>query len=275
MKHKRIRTYDVLKYAVIILLSVCALFPFYSMIVMGTYKTRDLYIGIKVWFGNYFLKNLATLASAKIWRNYLNSLIVSMATMFCTVLVSTLAGVGYAKYNFRGKQLFFNFVMLTMLIPTQLGIVAFYMEMKAFGWTNHLISLIVPHCANAFTLFFVMQYAQQAIPSEVMESARIDGCSEWQVFRKICLPFLRPYLITIALLVFLWTWNNFMEAFIMISDEKLYTVPIAIKTLSTRYQKDIGAQILGLTIGTIPALAFFAIFNKNLISGLASSAVKG
>lgn len=267
--------YAVFKYFILILLAAVAVFPFYSMIVMGTYKTRDLYLGIKLWFGDYFLTNLKTLVSAKLWRNYANSIIVAGLTTVCTVFVSSLAGIGYAKYNFRGKKLFYNFVLLTMLIPTQLGIVAFYMEMKIFGWTNELISLIVPHCANAFTLFFVMQYAQQAIPGEVMESARIDGCSEWQVYRKICLPFLKPCLLTIALLVFLWTWNNFLEAFIMLSDESLYTIPIAIKTLSTRYAKDIGAQILGLSIGTLPALIFFAVFNKNLIQGLASSAVKG
>lgn len=265
----------VLKYIILVILAVIAVFPFYSMIVMGTYKTRDLYIGIKLWFGNYFLENLKTLASAKLWRNYINSLIVAVATTVCTVFVSSMAGIGYSKYRFKGKKLFYNFVLLTMLIPTQLGIVAFYMEMKAFGWTNELISLIVPHCANAFTLFFVMQYSKEAIPDEVMESARIDGCSEWQVYRKICLPFLKPCLATIGLLVFLWTWNNFLEAFIMLSDEALYTVPIAIKTLSTRYQSDIGAQILGLSIGTLPALAFFAAFNKNLIQGLASSAIKG
>lgn len=271
----KIKLYPIFKYTCLIILALLAVFPFYSMIVMGTYKTRDLFIGIKLWIGDYFGENMQTIISAKLWKNYMNSLIVAVCTTLLTVLVSSLGGVAYAKYEFRGKKLFYNFVLMTMLIPTQLGIVAFYMEMRAFGWTNELISLIVPHSANAFTLFFVMQYAQEAIPKEVMESARIDGCSEWKIFTNLCLPFLRPCLLTIALLTFLWTWNNFMEAFILLSDEAHYTIPIAIKTLSTRYSKDIGAQILGLSIGTIPTLIFFAVFNKNLIKGLASSAVKG
>ena len=114
-----------------------------------------------------------------------------------------------------------------------------------------------------------------AIPNEVIESGRIDGCTEYGIFFRISLPFLRPALITLALLSFLWSWNALLVPLVVLNKEALFTLPLGIKSLSTGFRNDYGAQILGLSVGTIPILVFFSFFSKNLISGLSAVAVKG
>ena len=118
------------------------------------------------------------------------------------------------------------------------------------------------------------QYTKSSIPDSVIESAKIDGCNDFRVFLQIALPFVAPACMTLAMLVFLQSWNNFVVPMIILSNDKLYTIPLGIRQLATTYRFDVGAQILGLTVGTIPMLVVFAAFSKHLISGLAAAAVK-
>lgn len=259
----------------LIIMSLIAAFPFYSMIIMGTYYANDLFTGIKLLPGDYLVENFKSIMSIDIGNNYKNSLIVATGVTLLGVLVSSMAGFAFAKYNFRMKKFLFAFILATMMVPKQLGLVAFIIEMRAIGWIDTLLPLIIPPAANAFGAFWMAQYSKSAIPHEVLESARIDGCSEYGLFFRIALPFLRSALVTIGLLLFLWSWNDFLTPFILLSDEKLFTLQLGIRQLSTQFRFDYAAQILGLTLGTIPILIFFAIFSKNLISGLSAAAVKG
>jgi cellobiose transport system permease protein len=255
--------------------SLVAIYPYYSMIMMGTYYSNDLFTGIKVLPGNYLKENFATLKTINILLFYKNSIIVSVSSAVLTVLVCAAAGFGFAKYQFRFKKPLFTFILLTMMIPLQLGIVAFLVEMRAIGWLKTLLPLIVPPAANAFGAFWMTQFAVQAIPDEVMESARIDGCSEFRIFLQIALPFMVPACTTLGLLSFLWSWNSLFQPLIVISDAKLFTIPLGIRQLATNFRQDNAAQILGLTLTSIPILFFFALFSRSLISGLSSAAVKG
>jgi cellobiose transport system permease protein len=261
--------------AFISLLSLIAVFPFYSMMIMGTYYANDLFTGIKLLPGNYLNENLKTLFTINIFRYYANSLIVSVSCTVLTVLVCSLAGFGFAKYNFRFKKPLFQFILLTMMIPAQLGLVAFVIEMHAIKWLDTLLPLIIPPAASAFGVFLMTQYASGSIPDEVLESGRIDGCGEYRVFAQIALPFMKPGFTTLALLTFLSSWNSFLVPVIVLSKDKLYTIPLGIRQLATNFRTDSAAQILGLTIATLPILVFFAIFSKSLISGLSAAAVKG
>ncbi|QJD83874.1 carbohydrate ABC transporter permease [Cohnella herbarum] len=258
-----------------LVISVVSFYPFYSMIIMSTYESNELYTGIKLLPSSYLAENWNSLFSIDFLAYYKNSLIVSISTTVLGVLVSAAAGFAFGKYEFRFKNLLFVLLLGTMMIPMQFGIVAFVLEMRWFGWLNTMLPLIIPPAANAFGVFWMTQFARSSIPSEVLESGRIDGCGETGLFFRIVLPFLRPAFVTLGLLFFLWSWNSFFVPLIVLNDDSLYTIPLGIRALAGQFRADNAAQILGLTLGTIPVLLFFSIFSKNLIEGLASSAVKG
>lgn len=257
------------------IVSVVAIYPYYSMVMMGTYYSNDLFTGIKILPGDFLKENLATIQTINIFRFYKNSAVVAVSSSVLTVFVCAMAGFGFAKYQFRFKKPLFTFILLTMMVPLQLGMVAFVSEMKAIGWLKTLLPLIIPPAANAFGAFWMTQFALQAIPDEVMESARIDGCSELRIFAQIALPFMVPACTTLWLLSFLLSWNNLFTPLIVISDAKLFTIPLGIRQLATNFRQDNAAQILGLTLTSIPILFFFGFFSRSLISGLSSAAVKG
>lgn len=255
-------------------IAMIALFPFYMMINMGTYKTNDLYTGIKLFIGNYAKENFHSLMQVNFLRYYWNSVFVSVSGALLTVLVCALCGYGLGKYKFRGQKTLTTIVMLTMMVPTQLSLVGFVKEMNFLNWSNTLLPLIIPQAAYAFGVFWIKQFTQDAIPDSVIESAKLDGCGEARVFFEIALPFMKPACATLALLAFLASWNSFLVPVIIISRESLFTLPLGIRQLATQFRTDLGAQILGLTIATIPILILFGYFSDNLISGLAAAAVK-
>lgn len=259
---------------VIIGLSIIAIFPFYMMVVMSTYKTTELYTGLKLFFGSYLVENFKSLMQINLLKYYGNSIFVSASCAFFTVLVCSLCGYGIGKYKFKGKKTLLSIVMLTMMVPTQLSMVGFVKEMNFIGWSNTLLPLIIPASASAFGVFWIQSFVQDAIPDSVIESAKLDGCGELRVFFNIALPFMRPACATLALLSFMWSWNSFMLPNVIISKESNFTIPLGIRQLSTQFQNDISAQILGVTVATIPILILFSVFSDNLISGLSSAAVK-
>lgn len=262
-------------FIVMMLFSIVSLFPFYSMLMMGTYKTSDLYSSVKLLPGDYVKENFKRVLSTPIFTFYRNSIIVAVCSSMACVFVSSLAGYALAKFQFRGKKLISNFIMITMMVPSQLGIVAFVLEMRKMGLTDTLIPLIVPFAANAFGVYWIRSFSKSAVPYEVLECARIDGAGEFAIFFRIVLPFIRPACVTLLLLAFLWSWNDFLYPLVLINKNELYTIPLGIRQMSGAYSNDTAAQILGLSVSTLPILLLFIAFNKNMIEGLTSSSVKG
>jgi multiple sugar transport system permease protein/cellobiose transport system permease protein len=259
----------------IALISLIAFAPFYIMIIMGTHVNEDLFRKIVLLPGNYLLENLKTVASSRFDLAYLNSFIVSVTSTVLSVFVSAFAGFAFAKYEFKFKNVIFNLVLLTMMIPSQLGIVAYVIEMRSLGLSGTLIPLILPWVANAFGVFWMTQFIKGAVPNEVLESARIDGCSDLGLFFRMVPAFIMPAVTTLSLLIFLWSWNNYLLPLIMINNPDLYTIPLSITTLGDAYRTDLAAQILGLSIGTLPVLVLFAFGSKSFIRGLTAGSVKG
>ena len=260
---------------VMLLISAVALFPFYSMLMMGTYKTSDLYSSVKLLPGNYLMENLKRVLATPIFTFYRNSLVVAICSSLACVLVSSLAGYALSKFRFKGRNLVSNFILITMMVPSQLGIVAYVRQMRKMGMTDTLLPLILPFAASAFGVFWIRSFTDGAVPYEVIESARIDGAGEFEIFWKIVMPFIRPACITLLLLAFLWSWNDFLYPLVLINKNELYTIPLGIRQMSGAYSNDTAAQILGLSLSTLPILLLFIAFNKNMIEGLTSSSVKG
>ena len=259
---------------VMIIISLAALLPFWMMIMMGTYRTNALYSGIKLLPGSYVQGNLRTLSQIAINRFYFNSLYVALSCSVLTVFICSMCGYALSKYRFTGQHLLGNIVILTLMIPSQLSVVGFVMIINKIGWLNTHLPLILPPAASAFGVFWIRQYTKNAIPDSVIESARIDGCGEFRIFLQIALPFMGPACVTLLLLSFLASWNSFFIPMIVLSTLRLYTIPLGIRQLATQFRTDVAAQILGMVIATIPMLGMFALFSRNLISGLASAAIK-
>ncbi len=261
--------------ALIALISILSITPFYIMVIMGTYQNEDLFKKMVLVPGNYFIQNFHTVMQTNFGQIYWNSIVISVSSTFLSVLVSTMAGFAFAKHQFKHKNLLFSIVLLTMMIPGQLGLVAYIIEMRFLGLSSTYLPLILPWIANAFGVYWMTQFMRGAIPTEVLESARIDGSSEISTFFRIALPFTLPAITTLSLLIFLWSWNNYLLPLIIINDPDRYTIPLGITNLGSAYRTDMAAQILGLSLGTLPVLVIFAIGSKSFIRGLTAGSVKG
>lgn len=261
-------------YLLLLFTTILALTPFYIMFIMGTYKNEDIFTGLKLLPGDYIAKNLETILQGNVIRPYLNSLFISVLSMIICVLVSSLIGYGMSKFRFRGKKLLMTVLLATLVMPYQISMAGYMMEMRWFYLNNTLWPMILVFIANPFGAFWMTQYIGSAIPDSIIESARIDGSGELRLFLTIVFPMIKPATITLALLVFLWSWNNFLIPLVFVTDPKQYTLPIFISTLGGAYRVDYAAKMLNLTLATIPVLVFFSIFSKYLIKGMTIGAVK-
>lgn len=260
---------------VLMVLALLTIFPFYIMICMGTYSSAELFRGIPLLPGKELMKNLQTVAGSSFGRFYTNSLIASVTATFIGTATSAMAGYALSKYRFRWRERIIKIVLAMMMIPSQISLIAYVMEMRAMHLSNSLFPVIIPFTYSAFGVYWMKQSMDSAIPYEVIESARIDGASELRIFTTIALPFVKSSLITIALLLFMWSWNSYLLPLITINDMKLYTVPLGVAMLDGMYRSDYAAKILALTIGTLPMILLFIFGSRYFIRGLTGGAVKG
>lgn len=256
-------------------LAFITILPFYLMLCMSTQTSAELFQGLTLLPGKHLLQNLKTVGSSSFGRFYINSLVASTAATFIGTMTSAMAGFALSKYKFKYRDLIARIIIATMMIPSQISLIAYVIEMRNFHLLNTLWPVIIPFTFNAFGVYWMKQSIEGAVPDEVIESARIDGASEIRVFFSIVLPFVKSALITIALLLFLWSWNNYLLPLITINDMELYTVPLGIAMLNGMYRTDYAAKILALAMGTLPLVVMFIFGSKYFIRGLTSGAVKG
>lgn len=204
----------------------------------------------------------------------LNSLLVStLATMLA--LVFTLpAGYAFARLRYSGRDATVRVLLALLLIPGQIGMLPLFLELKALGLVNSYAGVLVPWLAGIVGIFLVRQYAL-SIPLDLIEAARIDGASEWRIFRHIVLPIMRPAVATLALFVFLGSWNDFLWPLIVLSDHDLYTLPVALAALGRERAQDIELMMAGSVVTTVPVLILFLALQRQFIGGLLAGSVKG
>lgn len=260
---------------IVLLFTVIALIPFYLMIVMGTYRTEELFTNFHFLPGDFLMENIRSILQFDFFRYYGNSMLIAVTSTVGSVFISALAGFVFAKYEFKGRKVLFLLVVGSLAIPVQLNLVGLVIEVKFMGLTNSLLPLCFIGMASPFAVFWMHQYIKGGVPNEILESGRIDGCSEWQSFFRLVFPVLRPALIPVGLLQFVWSWNSYMPSLVLLSDVNKFTIPLAISLLSTEYRANLAAQILCLAVSTIPMVIIFACFSKYLIQGLVAGSVKG
>jgi cellobiose transport system permease protein len=190
------------------------------------------------------------------------------------VFFSSLAGFAFAKLRFRGRNKLLLFIIATMMVPTQLGLIPLYMLMVKLGWNNELQAVIVPFLVSGFGVFLMRQYATQAISDELIEAARVDGCSTWRIYWSVVLPALRPAAAVLGLLTFMTQWNEFLWPFVILNDPENPTVQLSLRLLGNTYYNDFSLVFAGTAIATLPLLIVFVVFGRQIISGIMEGAVK-
>ena len=264
-------------YAVLIILLVVTIVPIWLLIVNATRSTAEIQQGISILPSTHVLDNYDILLGRglNMVRGFSNSLFVAVASTIITVYFSLLTAYGIVVYNFKGKQLFSNFIVLLVLIPMQLSIIGFYQYMSRLGLTDNYASLILPLIANAGGVFFGKQYLESMVIHDLIDAARIDGASELGIFHRVMMPIAAPGAATMGIFAFVTSWNNFFNAFILINSIEKYTLPMLVRTLSGDvYRTEYGAIYLGLAITIVPIIIIYAIFSRYIVSGIAMGAVK-
>lgn len=209
------------------------------------------------------------------WRWFLMSTVVALVATVVSVLVCALAGYGFAKFRFAGKRLLFGVMFSSLSIPFAVILVPLFVILVKTGLGSPWFALIVPWVAPAFGIFMMQQYIVQSVPDSVLEAARIDGASEFGIFRTIVLPLLRPSLGALAVWQFLQSYNSFLWPLVLVSDSSQYTLPLGLQTLFVSEQRQYDLVLAGAVIAVVPAVALFVALRKQLLEGLSTGAVKG
>ena len=252
------------------------LIPFYFMFVFATHTRADIFtLPPPLWFGNEFFTNLALLNSKiPFWRSLGWSLYVAIMSTVLTLFFCSMAGYAFALMKFRFKNYIFAMVLGTMLVPSFMNMIPSFMIMDLLGWIDEHRALYLPTAANAFGIFLMRQFALSAVPPELLDAARIDGCSEFGIYWRIVLPLLKPALGTLGLITFISSWNNFMGPLIVMRSIENYTLPLALRTLQSPVNTEWGALMAGSAIATLPLIILFVLSSKQLIAGMTAGAVK-
>ncbi|MBT2516769.1 carbohydrate ABC transporter permease [Streptomyces sp. ISL-90] len=255
-----------------------AIFPFYWSFLIGSGDASTIRDpNMSWWPGDNFLDNALSVINdpaVNFWRALWNSIFSSGLIAASVVFFSTLAGWAFAKLRFRGGRWLLVFVVATMAVPMQLGVVPLYILFADLGWTGNIGAIIIPALTSAFGVFWMTQYLQQAVPDELIEAARVDGASSFRTFLTVGMPAARPAAAMLALFTFVSAWNNFFWPFIVL-DRNDPTLPVALSLLQSNYFVDYSIVLAGVLLSTIPLLILFAFAGKQLVSGIMAGAVKG
>lgn len=263
-------------YAVLILLALISLAPLvWTAIAASRTNQRLAETPPPLWFGGNLFKNLqAAWDQAGMGTAMFNSTLVAGTITIGTVLFSTLAGFAFAKLKFRFSSTLLLLTIGTMMIPPQLAVVPLYLWMADLHWSNHLQTVILPTLVSAFGTFFMRQYLVQALPTELIEAARVDGASSLRVVWHVVFPAARPAMAVLGLLTFVMAWNDFLWPIIALNQQNP-TVQVALNSLGTGYIPDQSVIMAGALLGTLPLLIAFLLFGKQIVGGIMQGAIKG
>ncbi|MEU9737980.1 carbohydrate ABC transporter permease [Micromonospora chersina] len=267
-----------LTYLALGLTALMSIFPIYWMFVVAS-RTSDAMgqVPPPLTPGGNLGANIARLfdnTDAYFLAGLVNSAIVAGTVTVSVVFFSTLAGFAFAKLRFRGRNALLLVIVATMMVPTQLGVIPLYMLMTKLNWNDRLPAVIVPALVTGFGVFMMRQYAGQAVSTELIEAARMDGCNTARIYWNVVLPALRPAAAVLGLLTFMTTWNDFLWPYAVLNDPENPTVQLSLRALSDGYYQDMSQVFTGTAIATLPLLLVFVVFGRQIIGGIMEGAVK-
>lgn len=264
-------------YLFLIVICIASVYPFYWMFVGSTLTDSDIFqFPPKLLPSGEFMNNLTGLAaSAPIWKGLGNSLLITIVFTIATLYLCAIAGYAFAKFEFKGKNVMFVVVLLTMMLPAQVTLIPLFKMVIGLGWQNQPQAVILPALANAFGVFFMRQN-MMSIPTEMIEAARIDGSGEISIFHKIILPTTLPPLAALGILSFIQQWGNYLWPLIILQERESTTLPVLLSMLVAPGQVVHYGQVLaGTVISIVPVIILFLLLQKYFIAGIYGGSVKG
>src|SRR4029079_2784622 len=203
-----------------------------------------------------------------------NSVLLAVAATALSLVFNVMAGYAFAKLRFKGREQLFKLMLGALVIPGQVAMVPLFLLLNQLGLVNTYGGVIVPALASIFGIFLVRQYAL-SIPDDLIEAARIDGASEFRIYRAIVVPLLKPIIVTLGVFTLLGTWNDFMWPLIVLTDQDLYTLPVALASLAREHVQDNELMMAGSVLTTLPVLLVFMALQRYYIEGLTLGSLKG
>ena len=264
-------------YIVLSILLIVTIVPIWLLIVNATRSTTEIQQGLSILPSTHLIENYKILLGKglNLPRGFANSMFLAVTSTIVTVYFSMLTAYGIVVYEFQGKKFFSNFIVVLVMIPMQLSIIGFYQYMSKLGLTDNYAALILPLIANAGAVFFGKQYLESMIMQDLIDAARIDGASELGIFHLVMMPLAVPGAATMGIFAFVTSWNNFFNAFILISSIDKYTLPMLVQTLrGDVYRTEFGAIYLGLAATIVPIIIIYALFSRYIVSVIAMGAIK-
>lgn len=202
-----------------------------------------------------------------------NTTIVAVLSTVLTVIINTMAGYAFAKYRFKGGNAIFMFFICTMMLPLEVLMIPIFQMVKRLGMYNNYLGMIIPPAATPMGVFLVRQYFY-SVPNELNEAARIDGASETRTFLHLMLPIARPVMSVLAIFSFMWRWNDYMWPLLVVRDNDLYTLQLALANFNGEYSVDWNSLLAMSVVAMVPVLIVFLIFQKQFIRGMVTSGMK-
>jgi multiple sugar transport system permease protein len=275
----RVSAWTILKWIVAICIAIVAIFPIWWMInVVFSDPGTPVSINPRLYptsLSAGFNKIVMILNETDYLKAYYVSVTYSLLTIAGVLIIGSMAAFEFALFEFPGKKLLFAIVMLSLMVPTAVTIIPTYLLTASLGWLNTMQGLVVPGLASAFGLFMLIQF-MKSIPREMLEAARLDGASHFQLYRYIALPLSKNALVTLAILTFMRTWGNFTWPLIVAPSPELYTVGQVVGLFNSPYShQTVDVVMTANLLAALPPLVFFLIFQRKIVEGIAMSGSKG
>jgi multiple sugar transport system permease protein len=274
-----IRVRRVIANVVLILICALCLFWFFVLFINTTRSNAALKAGFTVIPGGYLIKNFVSLfqGTLPVWNGLLNSVIISTSCAILATYFSSMTAYAIHAYDFKLKNIIFTFIMIIMTIPTQVVALGFIDMMLKWKWNNTFLPLIIPAIAAPVTFFYMKQYMDSVLPLAIIEAARIDGSGEFRTFNFIVMPMMKPAIAVQAIFCFVANWNNYFTPALLLSKDKVKTLPVLIAMLrSADFLKfDMGQVYAMITFSIFPVIVVYLVLSKFIVGGVALGSVKG
>lgn len=274
-ERRRRAVWSFLSYAFVLTMVVVMIAPLYWMLVAATLPQEE-FIGFppRLLPGTAFFENLAALQGRLDFiRSIGNSVFIAVVYTLLSLLLCSMAGFAFAKYEFKYKEPIFYTILATLVLPIQLLVIPLFLLMAQLDWTNTFRAIILPWAANPIGIF-LMRQNMKSIPDALLESARMDGASEFQIFYRIALPTMRSSLAALAIILFLFQWDLFLYPLVILESADMYTIPVALAQL-TGFQRIYYDQIMvAATLAILPMIVLFLVLQKQFVSGILAGSLK-
>ena len=259
------------------LLAASTFFPLFSMLISSTHESYEIVTRLNVLPGNAFMTNYERLTrNINVWQGMLNSAIVGILETIITLYFSLLTAYAFSKFRFRGRNFLFGVILVTMMLPGQLGVLGFFRQMTVFHLLDSWWPLIIPGIANCGAVFFLKQYLDSGLPDEILESAFVDGCREISIFHQIVFPLAKSALVAQGIMSFIGSWNSYMMPLIMLRTISKMTLPLLIATVRDSMHAEYGAQFVGMLLTVIPLVVLFCFASRIIMEEISvGAAIKG